>query len=253
MGEDGIGQNADRLGTTELQRAGITQELLSITERVNDSVEAGRRADRRTDIDGFSAVLIRTTYEHSALADLRSGLGTRGVGVGVHLRGLDDLVQPIRGNGVDQVRDPAIDVQGGFLGQTDAVTHDLARLPWRRLTGQDLDPGQGEPVTQCQGITDDSGTDAMGDTHDDRELTDRELQDLRAALATQHHATFTTLEPTATRPRRTRVGVETVGVDQGVFERPGIGPVRQRTLPDGRLQQVGRRQQRQIIIVEHAF
>ena len=197
-----------------------------VFKRLGDRVEGRLVADDCTgggfDVHGLGAVLVAAADEHTPFAGLLGGLGPRQVRVGVHLRGLDDLVQPVRGDGVDESRDPLVDVGGGVLGQFRAVGDDPAGLPRGRVTGLDSGPGEGEPVPQRQGLAEVVGGDPGGDARASRRT--RRSRTPGSPDSRRHPAPPRVRRPSQVRRPGPETGpgsrVEAIGVDQGVLEEP---------------------------------
>ena len=203
-------------------------------------------------VSRIQVMLAGATDEHAPLAALLLGLGPGQVGVGVHLGGPNDLVQPVRRDRVHDRRHPLVDVAGRLGGQLQAGGGEQPRLPRRRLAAADLGPGEREPVPQRQRLPEVIRGHTGRDTDHQPELGRRELRDLRAAVAAQHHATFAAVEAAPTRAGRAGVGVVAVGEDLGVLDQPGRAPVLLGAVLGGRLQQFWRRQRGQVSF-EHVF
>jgi hypothetical protein len=197
-------------------------------------------------------MLVGVADEHATLTRLLVGLRLGPLGVGVELRGLDDLVQPVWRDRIDQAGDPLVDVPGCLLGQLRTLRDQPAGLPRRGLAGQDPRPGEREAMPQRHRSPQIIRRHLRRNTQHHPELGHGELRDLRATLTTQHHRTFAAVARTPAGTNRADVGMIAVGIDLGMHEEPRVGPVGLGTMLGGRLQQVGRRQRGQISI-EHVF
>ncbi|WUJ75263.1 hypothetical protein OG809_18760 [Kribbella soli] len=252
LGEAGVGDDADRVGAAVLHLAGVAEGLEGFGDRGDGRVVADHRAGRSLHVDGLVAVHIAAADEDAAFARCLGGLVAGQVGVGVEFGGADDLVEAVRGDGVDQRCDALVDVPGGVLGQLHTQRGELTRLPGRGVAGLDAGPGEREPVPQRQRLAEELACHHRRDPEHHTELGDGELGDLRAAVTAQHHGAFPPVGGPAAGPDAADRRVEPVGIDLGVLQQPRVGPVGHRAVLGGRLQQVGRRELIQIG-VEHAF
>ncbi|MEU4295700.1 hypothetical protein AB0E63_46435 [Kribbella sp. NPDC026596] len=246
LGVAGVGDDADGFRAAHLNPAGVAEDLQGVGNGRDGGIVASDRTGGGRDVHRSRAVVVRPAHKHAMLARLLLSLGTGGGGIGMHLRGGDDLVQPVRRQRVDDRRDPLIDIAGGLLGQLRTLRHDPTRLPWRRLTGPDAGPGEREPVPQRQRVTYEVGRYTRRDALHNTELGHRELRNRRAPRTTQHDRSFPAVTRAATRTSSAGVGMVAVGIDQGVFEEPRVAAPGLGAVLGGRLQQVGRRQRRQV-------
>ncbi len=240
LGEAEIGHDADRGCASLLQAALVAEHLQTLGDLRDPCLVTVHRSGWGLDHAGLRPGVIGAADEHATLPILGVGLSARLAGVGMNLRGLDDLGQPPWRDRVQQMRDPLIDVQRRLERQIEAVPGQQTRLPWRRFTGQNPSPREGKSGPQRQGRPDVVTAHPGRNTTHRRELGDCKRCNRWTPVTTKDHCTLATIARTATEPKRAHVGMETIGVLQRDLEAPDSGPILHRETVSGRPQQVGR-------------